>query len=462
MSNPLPPLVAERLRALRERPIDPTEKGFGLLTAAGADGAGAAAAGGGVTAARLAAARPALHAAGFTYPLLTLRESALANNIEAMAAYCDRAGVALAPHGKTAMSPELAARQLAHGAWGISVATVGQLRTYRAFGFPRLLLANELVDEAGIAWLAAELAADPGFEAYCYVDSTDGVAILDGVLSHVPGRLPGHHPGGRRLGVLVEIGHDGGRTGCRTDAQALDVAKAAAATDTLRVAGVAGYEGNIGAGSQAEALGLIAAFCRRLRGLAEALPAKTGPAKTGPAAAGSAPGDELIVTAGGSAYFDVVTRELTAGGTAGMTVILRSGAYVTHDHGHYGSVSPARRGAADAPTLRPALELWAQVLSRPEPGLALLGAGRRDAGFDAGLPVPLRAVRRGAPAGLSGEVTELNDQHAYLRLDSETALAPGDLVCLGISHPCTTLDKWRVMPVVSDDGRVIDAVHAFF
>ena len=198
-----------------------------------------------MTAARLAAARPGLHAAGFTYPLLTLRESALANNIEAMAAYCDRAGVALAPHGKTAMSPELAARQLAHGAWGISVATVGQLRTYRAFGFPRLLLANELVDEAGIAWLAAELAADPGFEAYCYVDSTDGVAILDGVLSHLPGRL--QQPG-RRLGVLVEIGHDGGRTGCRTDAQALDVAKAAAATDTLRVAGVAGTKPGMGPG----------------------------------------------------------------------------------------------------------------------------------------------------------------------------------------------------------------------
>ena len=117
--------------------------------------------------------------------------------------------------------------------------------------------------------------------------------------------------------------------------------------------------------------------------------------------------------------------------------------------------------------LRPALELWAQVLSRPEPGLALLGAGRRDAGFDKGLPVPLRVVRQGGPvevsgAGLGGEVTELNDQHAYLRLDAGTALAPGDLVCLGISHPCTTLDKWRVIPVVSDDGRVIDTVHAFF
>ena len=247
MRNPLPPLVAERLRALRERPVDPTEKGFGPLVAADADSAG-----GDVTAARLAAGRPALHAAGFTYPLLTLRESALANNIEAMAGYCDRAGVALAPHGKTAMSPELAARQLAHGAWGITVATIGQLRTYRAFGFPRLLLANELVDEAGIAWLAAELAADPRFEAYCYVDSADGVAILDRVLS----RHPAQRPAGRRLGVLVEIGHARGRTGCRTDAHALDVAKAAAATGTLRVAGVAGYEGSIGAGSAAETLGL--------------------------------------------------------------------------------------------------------------------------------------------------------------------------------------------------------------
>ena len=408
-----------------------------------------------MTAAGLAAARPALHAAGFTYPLLTLRESALANNLQAMAAYCDRAGVALAPHGKTAMSPELAARQLAHGAWGITVATVGQLRTYRTFGFPRLLLANELVDEAGIAWLAAELAADPGFEAYCYVDSADGVAILDRVLTR--------HPAGRRLGVLVEIGHARGRTGCRTDAQALDVAKAAAATGTLRVAGVAGYEGSIGAGSQAEALGLIASFCRRLRDLADTLADASGSGS----GLGSGSGHELIVTAGGSAYFDVVTRELTAGGTAGMTVILRSGAYVTHDHGYYGTVSPARREAAGAPALRPALELWAQVLSRPEPGLALLGAGRRDAGFDKGLPVPLRAVRRGVPvevsgAAISGEVTELNDQHAYLRLDAETALAPGDLVCLGISHPCTTLDKWRVIPVVSDDGRVIDTVHAFF
>jgi len=107
VTHPLPPLVAERLRALRERPVEPTEKGFGLL-ASGLDGPAPA---------RLAGSAPALYAAGFSYPMLTLRESALAGNLAAMAAYCAGAGVELAPHGKTAMSPELAARQLASGAW---------------------------------------------------------------------------------------------------------------------------------------------------------------------------------------------------------------------------------------------------------------------------------------------------------------------------------------------------------
>jgi D-serine dehydratase len=339
------------------------------------------------------------------------------------------------------MSPELAARQLASGAWGITVATIGQLRAYRAFGFPRLLIANELVDETGIAWMAGELAADPGFAAYCYVDSTDGVAILDRVLTS--------RPAGRRLPVLVEIGL--GRTGCRTDDEALAVAKAAAATGTLTVAGVAGYEGSIGGDIEEQARGLVTSFCRRLANLAGTM-------------AAMADGSEFIVTAGGSVYFDVVTRELTAGGAAGSTVVLRSGGYLFHDHGLYQAATPAARGVTGAPVFRPALELWAQVLSRPEPGLALLSAGRRDAGFDAGLPVPLRVRRQDSEAvGLAGaEVTGLNDQHAYLRLDPDTALAPGDLVCLGISHPCTTLDKWRVIPVLDEQDRVIDVVHTFF
>lgn len=405
--------MTERLAALRARPVSTEEKGFSFL--------------GGATAASIAAAKPSLHEAGFTYPLLTLRESALDNNVRAMADYCASAGLKLAPHGKTSMSPELAAMLIDHGAWAITVASIVQLRTYRGFGFSRLLLANELVDKAGIAWLAAEMSAHPDFEPYCYADNPRTIERIASTFRSAPPPRP--------LPVLVEIGHDGGRTGCRTDAEVAEVAEAVAASGVLALAGVSAFEGTIHGG---DVPARVTALCQRLRQAAQSVREL------------AADGDDFIVSAGGSTWFDIVTRELTG---HGLNVVLRSGAYQFYDCGLYASHDPAARGVPGAPVLRPAIELWAQVLSRPEPGLALLGFGRRDAGFDAGLPVPL---------SVPGEVTELMDQHAYLRLDPQTPLAPGDLVCLGISHPCTTLDKWRVIPVVADDGTVTDLVHTFF
>jgi D-serine deaminase-like pyridoxal phosphate-dependent protein len=110
------------------------------------------------------------------------------------------------------------------------------------------------------------------------------------------------------------------------------------------------------------------------------------------------------------------------------------------------------------------MELWAPVLSRPEAGLAIACAGRRDASIDQGLPIPLRARRADGEERPADQltVTRLDDQHAYISVPGDFDLAPGDLICLGVSHPCTTFDKWRVIPVVDDEYRVIDAVHTFF
>jgi D-serine dehydratase len=115
----------------------------------------------------------------------------------------------------------------------------------------------------------------------------------------------------------------------------------------------------------------------------------------------------------------------------------------------------------------PAFELWAAVLSRPEPGLAIVGAGRHHVAFDQDMPLPLRirpagASRADAALAAGMHISSLDDQHAYLRLSADSALAPGDLVGMGISHPCTTFDKWHVIPVVDDDYHVVDAVHTFF
>jgi D-serine deaminase-like pyridoxal phosphate-dependent protein len=435
MTDPAVPRLPGRLDAalagLRDRPITGCEKGFG----------GSAP----VTAAELAARRPSLFGGAFTMPVLVLREFALRQNIDAMADWCAAAGVDLAPHGKTPMAPQLMARQLAAGAWAVTAATAGHMRVYRSFGIPRILLANELTDRAGLAWLAAELAAHPDFDCYVYADSIDGVRLLDTELSA--------RPPGRPLPVLVELGFPGGRTGCRTIAQAVEVASAVASAGSLRLAGAAGYEGGLGHDCDPGTLEAVAGFCRDLRGLGERLRPMAGDP------------DGFILTAGGSAFFDVVAAELTRAGP-GYRVVLRSGAYVSHDHGLYAGLTPGAAGSTGraGPALVPALELWAQVLSRPEPELALLCAGRRDTSFDQGMPVPLRiGGPDGRQAGAEGmRVLRLDDQHAYLSVPGDCALAPGDLVCLGISHPCTAFDKWRVIPVTDDDYRVVDAVHTFF
>jgi D-serine deaminase-like pyridoxal phosphate-dependent protein len=163
--------------------------------------------------------------------------------------------------------------------------------------------------------------------------------------------------------------------------------------------------------------------------------------------------DELLVTSGGSTHFDLVAEMLTGwpGGLAARTV-LRSGCYLTHDDGLYRRTSPLTRN--EPHELRPALSVWAQVLSRPEPELALAGMGRRDVSFDAGLPEP-----RNVPGGV---VTALNDQHAFVSLPGDSGVEVGDWLEFGISHPCTTFDKWPLIPVLDADRRVVDLVRTFF
>lgn len=420
-------ISADRLTALRERPIAVTEKGFGAIASKHP-----------VSAAWLATKRPPLFGGEFMMPLLVLRDSALRHNASVMADWCAAAGLRLAPHGKTTMAPQLFARQFEAGAWAITAATIAQVQVYRSFGVGRILIANELTDPAGIGWLAGELSADPSWECFAYVDSVGGVRLLDSALAAAGATRP--------LPVLVELGFPGGRTGCRTVAEAAEVAAAARAARSLELAGASGYEGGIGHDGRPETLAAVAAYCQELRGLATEL-----------AGAG---GGRSIVSAGGSVFFDVVARELA--GVPGLDAVLRSGCYLSHDHGEYAVNGPGSRGAG--PELIPAIELWAPVLSNPEPGLVLAGAGRRDVAFDQGMPIPLRVRRPDGSFSPADELTclRMDDQHAYVSVPPGFGLGPGDQIGFGISHPCTTFDKWRVIPVVSDDDLVIDAVHTFF
>jgi len=355
-------------------------------------------------------------------PVLTLDRAAEAGNTATMVSWAREHGVELAPHGKTTMSPELWRRLLAAGCWGITLATPWQVQVARAAGLAQIVLANEVADPAGIAWIAAELDADPGFELLCWVDSLEGVALLAA------------SPGSRPIDVAVELGDAGGRTGARGAAAARAVADAVAAAPRLRLRGVAGYEGSYGADRSASTTARVRDYLRQLRALFESL---------------DADGllQEPVLTAGGSAWFDLVADEFVG---VRATVIVRAGAFQAHDDVFYTGVSPF---AETDRAFAPALHAWARVVSRPEPGLALLDAGKRDLPSDLGMPVVY-----GIP---DATISQLADQHAYLRLPAGHPLAIGDLVRLGISHPCTAFQLWSLIPEVDGD-RVVGFIETVF
>jgi D-serine dehydratase len=381
-------------------------------------------------------------------PTMVLKQSALEHNIARIAGYCREHGVSLAPHGKTTMAPQLFERQLEAGAWGITAATVAHVGVYRHFGVSRVLLANELVEPAALTWIADELAADPEFDFYCLVDSVDGVEAMTEALRGA--RLE------RPLQVLVEVGIPGGRAGCRTLTEAKDVAAAATASPTLALAGVEGFEGIIAERDLDATLAAVDEFLARMRALTIEL-----------ARAGSFAGrEEIVVTAGGSAFFDRVVACLTPewGLELPVRVVLRGGCYLTHDSGLYERISPIGTRDGGPERLRPALETWGVVLSRPEPDLAIVGFGKRDVPFDIDLPIPTLVSRNGELRDVRGTltVTALNDQHAYVRLAPGAELAVGELLGCGISHPCLAFDKWPLIPLVDDDYTVVGGIRTFF
>ncbi|MFG3046789.1 alanine racemase [Streptomyces sp. NPDC048241] len=395
----------------------------------------------GLTVGELAAERRNLFTGGFATPALALSAERLAHNLALMETYADRHGLAFAPHGKTSMAPQLFARQIEHGAWGITVAVPHQVWVAREFGVERIFLANELVDAAALRRIAAELAADPDFRLVTYVDSVRGVELMDAALTGTA----------RPLDVVVELAAgEGARTGVRTEAECAEVAAAVAATDTLRLVGVAGYEGEVPQADPER----VGAYLRRLLALAAALDAEGRFGKA----------DEIVVSAGGSAWFDTVAEVFAEVPELSRPVLklLRSGAYVSHDDGHYRRITPFNRVPEEG-ALEPAFRLWAQVVSRPEPGQAFVNAGKRDAAYDLDKPEAQVVRRDGAERPATGvTVTALSDQHMWLATTPEADVMVGDWIGFGLSHPCTSFDKWQLIPVAEADGTVVDYVRTFF
>ena len=398
--------------------IDETQKNFPLSSH-------------GITTKKFIKSKPNLFTSGIQFPMMILKERALKNNISVMAAYCRLVGAELAPHVKTTMSPQIAQMQVDAGAWALTIANFWQAEIFRKFGFKKLIIANEVLDPSAIAEIA-KLNAKSKAEIIFYVDSLVGLKIIKEAT-----------PKNGKINLFIEIGTDHGRGGVRELSLVKELAQEIKNDSRLHLRGVTGFEGAVpNAARTSEGENAVHNFCKKIVDAAEvAFEFKSD--------------EKFIVSAGGSAYFEIVAEELNKFSKPKI-LLLRSGGYVTHDHIYYEEIYPFKNTGKP---LLPAIEVWSQVISAPESGFGVLNLGKRDIGCDLHNPIPF-AKYAGKVEKFTGNIEKLNDQHGFMR--SEDKFAVSELIGLGISHPCTTFDKWKLIPLVNDDYDVVDLIHTFF
>jgi D-serine dehydratase len=424
----------DKLATMRNRlsPIAPQNKGLGLIDLE-------------LQAGEFAELGWNLLREDLSLPVAVLDGERIKHNLKWMRQFIDAYGVRLAPHGKTTMAPKLFDLQMSHGAWGITLATAHQTFVAWQHGIRRVLMANQLVGRQNMA-LISHMLEDPKFEYFCLVDSADSVHQLGAFFSRR----------GQRVHVLVEIGVPGGRGGVRNDEQLQAVLDAVSESNgAVVVDGVELYEGIL------DNEPAIRAFLERAAAITARLTADGRIHRKPP-----------ILSGAGSAWFDVVAEVFSgAKFPQPIEIVLRPGCYLTHDAGFYREAharilerNPAARQILEG--LRPALQVWAYVQSVPEETRAIVGMGKRDASFDLGLPMPAAHFRPGesrpTPAPSHWKLTKLMDQHAYLEIAADDDVRVGDMIAFDISHPCLTFDRWRTIPVIDSEYRVVDMVQTFF
>ncbi len=399
-------------------------------------------------------------------PIAVLSDKAIANNAQWMQTFSEKSQVQLAPHGKTTMAPELFKLQLAQGCWGITLATMPQVVNAYHQGIKRIILANQLVGRFHALQLV-ELLRDTNFEFYCFVDSIENARWLGEFFNE-------YALENISVNVLLEIGVNGGRCGWRDLDNIAPLVATLKAYSQLNIAGISFYEGVIH-GDQAYEK--ICEFIEGIKRLFSQLTDQNAFSDRKP-----------IITGAGSAWYDVVAKQLTLplnsnsteqkskGNELDFIPVIRPGCYLIHDTGIYQdaqqNVMARSQLACDlAGDLSSSLTVWAYVYSVPEPGLVIIGLGKRDCAFDAGLPTPELFYRpkqlepsqtKPSKAPSHWQVVKIMDQHCMMKVGESDDIKPGDIISFSTSHPCLTIDKWRKIGIVDEAFNVTKQIATYF
>jgi 3-hydroxy-D-aspartate aldolase len=288
-------------------------------------------------------------------PALILDLDAFEHNLKTMARLCKRAGVSLRPHAKTHKSVEIAKRQIAAGAVGISVATVREAAVMVEAGVPGVLLTTPVVGDIKLDIVSRLAGRSKGFMVA--VDTLAGIEALERA--------------GKKLTVLVDLDIGMTRTGVPDVAGALTLIRRVQSSKLLTLAGVQAYSGMVQhiklPADRARAYG---AELQHLQAVLQAA-----------GKMGYTPG---IISGGGTGSFEIDSQ-------AGLFTECQCGSYAVMDV-EYEDVQLLSTGPNPFKT---ALYVQCSVVSNNHPAAPTTDGGFKSFSMDG----PIPRLARGAPAG---------------------------------------------------------------
>lgn len=361
-------------------------------------------------------ARPVLDALGrpgsrrlLATPALVCDVDLLEANLAKLASRAAAAGVDLRPHAKTHKSAFVTRRQVAHGAIGISCASLSEAAAIVARVEHLSVLVTSPVVGAGAARRAAELAAR--CDLLVAVDHPDGVDELG--------------TAGCTVGVVCDVDVGLGRTGVTSPAGARAVVDRIAGHPGLRFAGVQAYAGqNQHLADRSERTRATAEANGRLRAVVEAL---------------EADGHRVVLRTGGG------TGTSGPDLAAGVLTELQAGSYVFMDREYRDAL-----GDDDADPdagFAQSLTIATTVVSDNQPGFVTVDAGLKSMATDAGTPTVV-----GAGDGVGYHF--FGDEHGLVTQGPATPFRRGDRLDLVPPHCDPTVDRYDVVWLVRGDTVV--------
>jgi D-serine deaminase-like pyridoxal phosphate-dependent protein len=348
-------------------------------------------------------------------PALLVDLDRLDENIQAMAGQANQTGLALRPHFKTHKSTEIARRQLAAGAIGITVAKLDEAEALMEAGLDAPILLAFPIVAAPKLERALRLAARGPLTLT--VDSAAGAAQL----AHASGAA------GIQLDVWIEI--DSGLHRCGVlPADAPALARAITGFDPLRLTGMFTHAGQSYGASGADEVETIAATeTNAVVDAALATRALGIPVAT--VSAGSTPTARFL------------------DGASGLTE-MRPGTYVFYDDLQVALGTTTRDHCA--------LSVATTVVSRPAADRAVIDAGSKTFGLDRGAhsTSPLRDFGRLEDA--DGALVRLSEEHGVLQIAEDSPIAIGDRIRIVPNHVCSVSNLGRRFHGVR--GRTVETI----